>query len=438
MRVHADLRNKWYIQWVNFLREAENWSSGEIVQYQLSEIKRIVDYAYRNTKGYRRLYDKYGVTPQMISEPEDLRKFPLVEKEMIRDSLDAFSLKSRGSRYVTTGGSTGIPFGFYQDKVAFSRELASKAHQYYRVGWKEGMRQLVFRGIPIINERRMQFYPRFNEMRCSSYHLTPESMEVFRRKAFKFMPEFVRCYPSSGYLFARFLRETKRDFPEIKGILCASENLYDYQKDLLKEVFGARVFSHYGHYELAVLAGFCEYDDTYHVLPQYGYAELLSPDGQPVTKLGQMGEIVATSFIMHATPFIRYRTRDYAVFKSWACSSCGRPYQIWDRIEGRLQEFIVTRAGRYISMTAINMHDDIFDHLNQFQFYQEEKGRVTFRYIPKDKLSDDDRNDIRKRLMVKLGDDILLDMEAVENIPLTQRGKHRFLIQNMDIPFGDN
>ena len=83
--------------------------------------------------------------------------------------------------------------------------------------------------------------------------------------------------------------------------------------------FSTRVFSHYGHYELAVLAGFCEKEDTYHVLPQYGYAELLDSNGKPVTQPGGMGEIVATSFIMHATPIIRYRTRDYAVLKGWQC-----------------------------------------------------------------------------------------------------------------------
>ena len=42
------------------------------------------------------------------------------------------------------------------------------------------------------------------------------------------------------------------------------------------------------------------------------------------------------------------------ILAGFECRACGRPYQIWDRIEGRLQEFIVTRGGRWISMTAIN------------------------------------------------------------------------------------
>ena len=201
----------------------------------------------------------------------------------------------------------------------------------------------------------------------------------------------------------------------------------------MSDIFKARVFSHYGHYEMAVLAGFCEYEDTYHVLPQYGYAELIAKDGKAVTQPGEVGEIVATSFIMNATPFIRYRTGDIAVLKGWECPSCARPYQIWEKVEGRLQEFIVTGGGRYISMVAINMHDDIFDYIHQFQFFQEEKGRIVFRYIPRDDFSPAMVQDMRERLLKKLGDDVELYMEEVDEIPLTKRGKHRFLIQKMKL-----
>lgn len=434
--IHADLRNKHYVEWVQFLRGTEGWSREQIDDYQLTELKRIVRYAYENTKGYRALYDNLGIAPEAIQTVEDFRELPFVEKEMIRDNLEDFSVCVPGRSYVATGGSTGIPFGFYRTGIGFARELASKASQYYRVGWKEGDGQLVLRGLPIATEDHMEYIPKFNELRCSSYHLTPEWMEVYRQRALDYQPQWLRCYPSSGCIFARFLRQTGRSFAPIKGILCASENLYDYQKELLSEVFSARVFSHYGHYEMAVLAGFCECEDTYHVLPQYGYAELVGEDGQLVTQPGQVGEIVGTSFIMEATPFVRYRTRDLAELKGWGCPACGRPYQIWERIEGRLQEFIVTGIGRYISMTAVNMHDGIFDHIRQFQFFQERRGIVTFRFMPRESCDETVVQDMKARLIIKLGDDVELKMERVKEIRPTPRGKHRFLIQRMklDLP----
>ncbi len=437
-RIHIDLTNPHYLKWMTFLRQSEGWSPDQIADYQLGELQRVVQQAYKHTDGYRRLFDEAGVTPEIIRTLEDISQLPSIEKEVMRDRVEDFSTHDRAhADYVTTGGSTGIPFGFYRDKAAFGKELASKAYQYSRIGWQEGDPQLVLRGLPIDAPDHMKFEPQFNELRCSAYHLTPEWMEVYRQKSWEYQPRWLKCYPSTGYIFARYLKETGLPFPPLKGVLCASENLYDYQNTLLSEVFQCRVFSHYGHYEMAVLAGFCEREDTYHVLPQYGFAELVDHKGQPVTEPGQMGEIVGTSFIMSVTPFIRYRIGDYAIFKGWKCESCGRPYQVWESIKGRLQEFLLTSTGRYISMTAINMHDDIFDHIQQFQFHQRKEGAVTFKFIAKESCNGQIVEEMHRRLMVKLGEDIQLSMETVEKIPLTRRGKHRFLIQELEVAFGD-
>jgi phenylacetate-CoA ligase len=435
--VHADLQNKDYVAWRQFLSDSDRWTRDQIADYQLRELKRITRHAYENTAGYHALYQEAGVHPSDIHSLEDFRRLPYVDKEMLRDRLEEFSAPVEGRTHITTGGSTGIPCGMYRDPQCFSKELASKAHQYSRVGWQEGDRQFVLRGLPVGTPDHMTLVSEFNELRCSSYHLMPEWMERFVQRAWEYRPDWLRCYPSSGYIFACFLKERGREFPPLKGILCASENLYDFQKQLLSDVFHTRVFSHYGHYELAVLAGFCEHKDTYHVLPQYGFAELLDQAGQPVTQPGQMGEVVATSFLMQATPFIRYRTRDFAVLAGEESPSCGRPYQVWSRIEGRLQEFLVTGTGRHISMTAINFHDDIFDHIQQFQFHQRLKGFATFRFIPKKTCAPAIVADMKRRLLVKLGEDLVLEMNEVADIPVTGRGKHRFLIQELSLTYGD-
>ncbi|CUU01312.1 hypothetical protein JGI3_00494, partial [Candidatus Kryptobacter tengchongensis] len=261
--IHKDLKNPYYVEWKEFLKRTENWTEEQILDYQLKEIKSIVQHAFKNTEGYREIYINAGITPDDIKTFEDFRKLPFVDKKLIQADLNKFTFVTDDMEYVTTGGSTGIPFGFYRGKKAFARELASKAFLYSRVGWKEGCRQMVFRGLPINTPDRMEFHPEFNELRCSSYYLIPEQMEIYRKVAFEYQPEFLKGYPSSLYLFAKYLKENNKSFPPIKGILCASENLYEFQKELFKEVFpGARIFSHYGHYELAVLAGYCEYTDV--------------------------------------------------------------------------------------------------------------------------------------------------------------------------------
>lgn len=433
--VHRDLTNKDYVAWAKFLQEADDWSFDKIREYELAEIKRVVRHAYENTNGYRKLFESVGAKPEDIVSLEAFRRLPLFTKEMLRDYLEEFSCAYPKREYITTGGSTGVPTGMYRDRISFAKELASKAHQYKRVRWREGDRQMVFRGLQIDAADRMQFAPDFNELRCSTYEFIPAQMEVYRQKAFEYQPEWIRCYPSSGYVFADYLKDSGKPFPKIKGMLCSSENLYGFQKNLFREVFGveARLFVHYGHYEMSALAGFCEHTDDYHVLPQYGYVEVVDKQGNLVTRAGEVGEIIATSFIMEATPFVRFKTEDLAVFKSWGCKECGRPYQIWERIEGRLQELIQTATGRLISTSMLNMHDDSYDYLKQFQFHQKEKGSVVFRFVAKDNFSAAALRETQAKLQNKLGGDIVLKMEAVKEIPLTKRGKHRLLIQELNL-----
>lgn len=436
--VHRDLENPEYVSWMRFLSDADGWDRARIEAYQLDRLKAVIAHASEKVAGYKQLFEEHRVGPGSLQTLGDIRSFPFTSKETFRDQLEAFSDKTSECEYVTTGGSTGIPMGMYRNKVAFARELASKAHQYHRVGWREGQRQIVFRGLEIDTPDNTEFASDFNELRCSTYEFGSEKMETYRRKAIEFEPEWIRCYPSSGYVFARYLRDSGKEFPAIKGMLCSSEQLYDFQKQLFQEVFGseAKIFVHYGHYEMAALAGYCEYTDDYHVLPQYGYVELLDKNDRPVSEPGQVGEIVATSFIMENTPFIRYRTQDLAVYKGDSCEKCGRPYQIWEKIEGRLQELIMTQSGRLISTSMLNMHDDSYDHMKQFQFHQSERDRVTLKFIPKSTFTDDIERDIYRRMKSKLGDDIQLHMERVVSIPLTKRGKHRLLVQELDLAHG--
>lgn len=435
--MHSDLANRDYVAWKAFLRHSAAWSAERIDAHQLGELRRVVFDAWASAPAWRALYESAGVSPSHLRSLDDVARLPMVDKTLIRANLEGFSIAMQGRSRTATGGSTGLPFELYRDPQAFARELASKAHQYARIGWREGDRQFVLRGLPIDTPDHMTIVPEFAELRCSSYHLVPEVMERYRQAALDYQPEWVRCYPSCGHLFAQFLDETGRPFPPVKGVLCASENLYDSQKALLGRVFGARVFSHYGHYELAALAGFCEHRDTYHVLPQYGYVELVAPDGTAVKDAGRLGEIVATSFINRGTPLIRYRTGDYARLEGRDCAACGRPYQVWSRVEGRLHEFVVTSTGRLISMTALNAHDDTFDDVRQFQYVQERPGEVVLEYVPRGVWDGAVDARIASRLAPKLGADISLRVRPVDTIGVTGRGKHRFLIQKLQLVPGD-
>jgi len=429
----------------NFLQESQWWNREKLEEYQMRLLEKMLNHVYENVAYYQKVFDQSGSKPKNIQDFDDLRKLPYLTKEIIQENLSDLMARNYPKsklRYGTTGGSTGIPLGFYHEKgVSEAKERAFIITLWHRVNFKMGDRCVVLRGNVVHSANKGKFWeydPVNKYLILSSYHMTNEILPKYIAKIREFKPDFIQAYPSAITILARFMKKNNIEpFSSVKALLCGSENLYPWQRELLEEVFQCRVYSWYGDAEQAVLAGECEKNTYYHLFPEYGITELIGNDGNEVTKDGEIGEIVATGFNNFATPFIRYKTMDLGVFSSKKCQ-CGRQYQLLERIEGRLQELIVTKTGRLISMTAINMHSDVFDNIKQFQFYQDKKGEVIFNVVKKNTYTKKDTEYIKRELHKKLGDDMRLEIGFLGHIPRTQTGKYRFLIQKFPIEFGEN
>ena len=93
-------------------------------------------------------------------------------------------------------------------------------------------------------------------------------------------------------------------------------------------------------------------DERYFFWPQYGHFELLDADNRPVTQPGKLGFVVGTSFDNGVMPFVRYRTGDLAVLSGRDHPELAG-FPVCERIVGRLQEFIVCRDQRLVSITTL-------------------------------------------------------------------------------------
>jgi len=427
-----------------FLQKSQWWSREQLEEYQLQQLNKLLNHAYENVPYYKKVFDERGLKPKDIQDFKDLQELPFLTKEIIRDNLNDLKARKYPAEkleYVTTGGSTGIPLGLYYEKgVSRAIEWAFIKMQWDRVGYHFRDKCVILRGnvVKSADKGKLWEYSLFGRwLILSSYHMTDENLPKYIEKIRKFKPKFIQAYPSAITILARFMRENNIEpFSTVKAILCGSENLYPWQRELLEEVFQCRVYSWYGHAEMAVLAGECEVNSHYHVFPEYGIVELINKNWKLVTDENEVGEIVATSLNNFACPLIRYCTMDLAVPSNAKCE-CGRNYPLLERVEGRLQELIITGTGRLISMTAINMHSDVFDNVEQFQFLQEKEGEVIFNVVKKDTYTERDTGYIRRELLKKLGVDMKLEIRFVDRIPRTQRGKYRFLIQKLPIEFGD-
>jgi len=425
--------HKAYTKFRELIKKHEHVSKNKIKEFQLIRLKQIVNYAWENIEGYRELWASGGFSPKKLKSLEDIRLIPFVTKELIRDNLSKFSNNKIKKRiYSTTGGSTGIPFGFYLEPRNISIETAFIHDLWSRQtpSISRSTRSVILRG-----DKTGQNVYRYSakSLILSSYDINLINVKKYLGLIEKFRAPIFQAYPSAIFFMAKIMKEHSLVLKHrFVSIMLGSEPLCDFQRKLINETFGTKISHWYGATELVVLAGNCEVDSRFHVYPQYGITEVVDGDGNCV-KEKQIGEIVGTSFWNMATPFIRYKTKDYAELGPEVCEKCKRAYQLLNKIDGRLQEFIVGKNHQLVSMTAVNMHDDIFDDLELFRFYQDVIGKVTFNYIKKASKMKVNEEKIYKGIKLKLGEEFDLDLKEVEIIEKTKNGNLRFLDQKLDI-----
>lgn len=423
----------------NLISDSDKWSRAEIEKYQFSMVKEQVSKAYQKCRAYQKLYDDVGFDVNDFNSLADIKKLPLIDKAFVNYNVKDLLLvdkNSSGVDYVTTGGTSGMPLTFYINASRSQIEYAYLVDGWKRAGFKLGDPKAVLRGRVTGSKSgvHQSYDPIFNEHYYSNFHMSNDDMKSYISHIKTLKNCFLHVYPSSIYQLARFAKKENITFHNIKGILAESENVYPEQRTFVESVFNCRYFSSYGHSEKLIAAGECEHSSDYHVWPTYGYLELLDENGEAVTKKGQIGEIVGTGFINTVMPFIRYKTGDYAEYVGDYCDKCKRNHLIIRDILGhRVQEHLVAVDNSLISWTAVNMHDDTFDDVLQYQFYQDTPGVAVIKIKTGKDFLDEHKQRIINNIGIKLKHRVKVSVKIVDKIPLTERGKSIFVDQQIDL-----
>ncbi|MCI0746089.1 MAG: hypothetical protein L0Y58_11850 [Verrucomicrobia subdivision 3 bacterium] len=423
-----------YREFVELAEACERWSIDAIRQYQTRQLRMVLHHAANYCPYYQAKFARAGFRPEEVREPEDLRRCPTLDKRELIDHLEEFAsaeVKRPRRLYMTTGGSTGVPVGFYLQKgVSRPKEQAFLEQMWRRAGYRKGAKLVVIRG-HVTTEKTdgsISFYDATrNWLMLSSYHLTRQRMPEYLSAVEKFKPDMIHAYPSAALQMAEFLEAAGQHWrTPVRALLCGSERLTVSQKRLLERAFGCGVYHWYGHSERVVLAGEGARSELLYFVPCYGFVEFGPPDADGLC------ELIGTSFHNLAMPLIRYRTGDYVRLADPRKNGpLEFPWPAVAEVVGREQEFLLSSGGRRISLTALNMHDRIFDDLYAVQFYQEQPGVAEFRYVPTPNFQKTRLPEIETRIRRKLGDDFVLETREVRDVERTARGKHKWLVSRL-------
>ncbi len=433
--------NKHFRDQYYFLKETESWSYNDALTWQISILSELVKSAYTHVPAYKELYTKNGIHHSDITSIQDLKHLPIIDKNFCKQNAEKLinSQVPSHSRVVrNTGGSTGAPMRFLLDKSKIFKEKAFFYYIYEKYGYIVGEKCVLLKGDNIFDEDGDvgRYDPGFNYLRLDSNYLNKaEFLARYDERIRKFGAKFLLGYPSSIYQLALLYLANGVEAPKFNFIMFASENTYQQQLKIIQQVFRCdKLFYHYGHSEYAAIAfKFNDYDGLGFV-PYYGFTELIGDDPSRELKPGDTGEIVVTGFSF-AQPFIRYRTNDYAVLSDYQSSDFMRTYYPVERIEGRLQEFIVTRDKRLVSICTMGAaHFSELESVMDTQYVQEQEGELFFDVVCDDATFTPELvRSIQTAITKKLDNMAQVTVRKVDEIPRSSIGKKSMISQKLDI-----
>ena len=182
-----------------------------------------------------------------------------------------------------------------------------------------------------------------------------------------------------------------------------------------------------------MLAGYCRGTEHYHPEPTYGYFELVDENGRVVREPGNTGEIVGTSFHNPGMPFIRYRTGDYAEYVGDHCPACGRNLPVIKNIRGRWSGDRVYNAdGTFVTTTALNLHNELYQVINGMQYLQEKKGGLTVLIVKSPVYTERHEQALVLHFKGKLAPSTQVEIRYVDRLIRKPNGKFVHIISNID------
>ncbi len=161
----------------------------------------------------------------------------------------------------------------------------------------------------------------------------------------------------------------------------------------------------------------------YHEDFEYGILECVDP--APVDGDGSSrGKIVATGFANPAFPFIRYEVGDVGVWADdgYACP-CGRHSKVLKRIEGRMDDYVVTPEGRRIMRFDYIFKDT--QNIRESQVVQRRLGEVDLLIVQRPGYSTAEEDHIRREIAARVSPRLEVRFRYVDEIPRERNGKFR-------------
>lgn len=357
-----------------------------------------------------------------------LAAIPPLPKEIYRDDPELFLSRERsrlGWIRSQTSGTTGTALRLYYSPNALAEEYAVVWRMRRSLGIVPRDPHLTFGGqivVPLTTQDP-PFWRRdgaLNQTLFSLYHVSRRNLPTYVDAIHASPCVYVQGYPSTLHLLAVAMLESGRPIPKgrLKAVFTSSESLLAYHRPVIEQAFGTRLYDRYGASELAVSMTNCAAGNL-HVDMEYCIVEVEPVERGP----GWVrGPLLVTGFANRATPLIRYRIGDIGTRLDAPCV-CGRAGDVFESIDGRIEDYVVTPEGR-----TIGRLDHVFKNQNdvaEAQIVQHATDLIVVHVVAKSSYSEASERSLLHALRSRLGNEIGIRIERVPEIAREANGKLR-------------
>ena len=423
------------------LGAAQAASSDQVAIDQRASLTRLLLHAYDKVPFYRTSLADAGVIENGRVDLEAFTRIPLLDKPSLRTSfveLTATDSAERGAYVNTTGGSTGEPVRFLQDRVSDQWKSAAKLLFDEWTGYRRGERFALLWGAgheldnPGLKTRIGTALR--NELRLNAYLMSHKVMDEYIAKLNAFEPRLILAYAQSIYQLALHAERTGQSVKSPRAVMTSATNLDKEMRTTIERVFGTTVYDRYGSREVGDIA--CENGDGFGLLvsPLTHLVEVIGPAGQRVED-GTPGELVITLLTNYSMPLIRYRIGDAGTLGAPAGDSG------WPRLTevlGRVTDIFYTRGGDQVYGGYFTRQFYGQAWVSQFQVVQEHYDHIVVLVVPYDDVDNAtiavEKDRIVAAIKGFMGEDCLVDFRVVTTIPVGPTGKRRYTISKVGPP----
>lgn len=322
---------------------------------KLQLLQKHLHHAYHHSPYYRASFDAAGVHPEEVRSLDDIRRFPFINKQTLRDRQlavppfgDLVAVPERDIVYISaSSGSTGVPTASPFSATDFDEWIDYEARQFWSSGlrpedrYAHSLNFSLFVGGPCVLGAQ--------KLGALSIHAGTVPSERLLAILRQFQVTAIWTTPSyAWYLGETAIKEgidLRKDLA-VRRIFVAGEpgGSIPETRQRIEALWGASVYDYYGLSDIfGSCAGMCEEKDGLHWAEDHILVEVLHPDTNEPVEEGGRGELVLTTLKKTARPMVRFRTGDIVSFTSEPCG-CGRTSIRLQGVHGRLDDMLIIKG----------------------------------------------------------------------------------------------